>query len=116
MQQEGIEQLGFGGWSFGGAVAIQAGVIAAARTVVTFATQGYGAEVVGQLPEDSSVLLIHGDRDQTLTPYNSELVYKLAHEPKELFIFKGAGHGLDEASEEVRHLCLEWINSSLPLP
>src|SRR5579884_2227221 len=66
---EAIEQFAFVGWSFGGAVAIQAAAhIENARTVVTVATQSYGADAVADLAPDCSILLLHGTADRRLAP------------------------------------------------
>jgi hypothetical protein len=39
--------------------------------------------------------------------------YCLAHEPKRLQLYQGAGHGLEEVAEEVEHLVYEWLVTSL---
>ncbi len=99
---EGIERLALIGHSFGGAVVLQAGTATdAVRSVITLATQTYGAEVVDELPRECALLLIHGKDDTTLPPACSELIYTLAHEPKRLVILEHAGHSLDEAAETV---------------
>ncbi|MER3424150.1 MAG: hypothetical protein C4293_13940, partial [Nitrospiraceae bacterium] len=51
------------------------------------ATQGYGAEMVDQLPDGCSILLIHGTADEVLHYSNSRDVYGLAHEPKQLILY-----------------------------
>jgi len=41
----------------------------------------------------SALLLIHGDADRTVDIKESKMIYESAHEPKELWIVKGATHG-----------------------
>ena len=72
LHSEGKVALGLVGHSFGGAVVIQAGtVLDWVKTVVTLATQSFGAEAVADLAAHASILLIHGADDQTLSPTNS---------------------------------------------
>jgi alpha-beta hydrolase superfamily lysophospholipase len=99
---EGIAELALIGHSFGGAVVIQAGTASdSVRSVVTLATQAYGADVASELPEECALLLIHGADDTVLPPASSEFICTLAHEPKRLVILEHAGHLLDEAAEAV---------------
>lgn len=108
---DGIDAVGIIGHSFGGAVAIQAGVqIPETRAVITLATQSFGAEVVDQLPESSAVLLLHGERDRTLPPGASHYVHDLAREPKRLVRYPGAGHNLDEVADDVHHEVRDWVD------
>jgi dienelactone hydrolase len=111
---EGAEELGLVGHSFGGAVVIQAGAkLEAAKTVVTLATQGYHADAVLNLPPHVSILLIHGANDETLSPENSQLVYRLAKEPKKRVILEGNRHGLHESAEQVFNLVHDWLKTEL---
>jgi alpha/beta superfamily hydrolase len=114
LQSQGIESLGLVGHSFGGAVVIQAGtVLQWVKTVVTLATQGYGTDEVAQLSTHASILLIHGDQDERLSPENSRLVYQLAEQPKELRILESNSHGLLESAEEVFMLVHDWLVKEL---
>jgi pimeloyl-ACP methyl ester carboxylesterase len=114
LQSEGVGAVGTMGHSFGGAVVIQAAVASpAVRTVVTLATQSYGAWPVGELSPRASILLIHGADDQVLDPSSSEHVYSLAHDPKRLVIYPGAGHRLDEVADEVTELVRSWTVGQL---
>ena len=63
------------GHSFGGAVAIQAGIILGGycRGVVTLATQSAGCEHADQLG-DTPLLLLHGTDDEILPPETSNVV------------------------------------------
>ena len=114
---EGRDRLALVGHSFGGAVVIRAAAaLPSARTVVTLATQGYGAAPVRDLGPRCSVLLVHGTQDRVLPPSSSEYVYELAREPKRLVLYEGAGHGLVEAAAEVRALVRGWIVEELRSP
>ena len=98
------------GHSFGGAVAVQLGMAMGDHTagVVTLATQSAGcedAEGLGDVP----LLLLHGDRDEILPPFASEVVHQLAGGHGELVVLPGAGHLLSEAADELRSRLVEWI-------
>ena len=111
--------IGLVGHSFGGAVIIQAAVAAPeiVSTIVTLATQSYGAaESISKLNQGLSSLLIHGTHDKVLPLYCSQQVYQQAHEPKKIILYKGASHGLEEASEEVYELVYSWLANNLLPP
>jgi pimeloyl-ACP methyl ester carboxylesterase len=97
------------GHSFGGAVAIQAGIVLARHCagVVTLATQSAGCEDAAAL-DDTPLLLLHGARDELLPPETSEVVRMLAGHG-EVVLLPGAGHLLSEAHDEVRARLGEWI-------
>jgi len=110
LEYEGIQRSALVGHSFGGAVVIQAGVAGGTtKTVVTLATQSYGAGVVERLPGGCSILLLHGEDDDVLPPVCSEGIHDLAHKPRELRLYRGAGHALDEVAEEVYQVVHAWI-------
>ena len=111
-----IKAIGLVGHSFGGAVVIQAAVQASdvVCTLVALATQSYGAaHVISKLKHRTSTLMIHGSDDKVLPAYCSEEVYQKAHDPKQIVLCEGAGHGLDEVSEEVYELVYDWLVNSL---
>ncbi len=101
------------GHSFGGAVAIQAGIAfgSLTRGVVTLATQSAGCEDA-ELLGDTPLLLCHGDADELLPAQTSEVVRMLAGHG-ELAIFPGAGHLLEEARDELQELLFRWIAERL---
>ena len=103
------------GHSFGGAVAVQAGVLADEIVcgVVTLATQSAGCEVADRLA-GRPVLCLHGDADELLPTMCSELVAGLSG--GEVVILPGAGHLLTQAGEELRARLLEWIPATLSAP
>jgi pimeloyl-ACP methyl ester carboxylesterase len=97
------------GHSFGGAVAIQAGVVLGehCRGVVTLSTQSAGCEPAQNLG-DTPLLLLHGERDELLPPETSAVVQMIAGHG-EIVVLKGAGHLLDEAVDDVRSWLAQWI-------
>jgi hypothetical protein len=115
-EEHRIKAIGLVGHSFGGAVVIQAAVQASdmVSTLVTLATQSYGAApAISKLKQGTSALMIHGSDDKVLPVYCSEQVYRKAHEPKQIVLYKGASQGLDEVSEEVYELVYGWLVNSL---
>lgn len=116
-QEEGITSIGLVGHSFGGAVVISAASIASeniVKAVVTLATQSYGTEGVSRLKEGScSILLIHGNNDEVLSPYCSHYIYNNAQEPKKLVLYDNASHGLDEVADKVFQKVHEWFLENL---
>jgi pimeloyl-ACP methyl ester carboxylesterase len=107
--RSGARRFVCAGHSFGGAVAVQAGTTLRGfcAGVVTLATQSAGCEVAEQLG-DIPLLLVHGDRDEVLSPQDSAMVKALAGHG-DLRLYPGAGHQLDEVHLEVRKLLLDWI-------
>jgi pimeloyl-ACP methyl ester carboxylesterase len=97
------------GHSFGGAVAVQAGTTLRGfcAGVVTLATQSAGCEAA-ELLEGIPLLLVHGERDEILSPNDSAMVRSLAGHG-ELRLFPNAGHQLNEVHTELRKLLLDWI-------
>jgi fermentation-respiration switch protein FrsA (DUF1100 family) len=96
------------GHSFGGAVAIRAGIVLGHDTagVVTLATQSAGCEEAERLGE-TPVLLFHGERDELLPPQTSKLVQMLTG--GDLIVFPDTGHLLTEAADELRERLGIWI-------
>jgi alpha/beta superfamily hydrolase len=114
LKAEDIKVFGLIGHSFGGAVVIQVAFNEkSVKTVVTLATQSYGIHPISLLPESTSVLLIHGEADETLHPSSSVYAYNLAHEPKRIKIHENAGHGLNEVSDKVYNEVRDWIIDNL---
>lgn len=107
----GAERFVTVGHSFGGAVAIGAGIALPAyvKGVVTLATQSAGCESAERL-WPRPLLLLHGDRDEILPVMCSEVVSELAG-GGELVVLPGAGHLLNQgdAGRVVREKLLEWI-------
>lgn len=114
LQDEGITEIALVGYSFGGAVVIQAAAIETdlVKTVVTLATQLHGTEAVTEF-KNTSLLLIHGKKDKTLPFHSSEVVFELAHEPKSLTIISRATHTLNEAASQIYRHVYTWLTSQL---
>jgi hypothetical protein len=101
------------GHSFGGAVVIAAGAASShVRGVVSLSPQTYGAHGAGLL-SPRPLLVVHGKSDTRL-PYSCALqIYQWAREPKELVLYDGAEHRLDECRVELEKLLGEWIPATL---
>lgn len=114
LEERGIDRIALTGHSFGGAVVIQAAARSfAARTVVTLATQSYGAELAAQLGPGCSLLLIHGLADRVLPAGCSQYIHELARPPRRIILYPQAGHSLDEVADEVRQVVAAWIDAEL---
>jgi hypothetical protein len=101
------------GHSFGGAVALQVGIVLGAHCagVVMLSTQSAGCED-GAALGDTPLLLLHGDRDEILPPDTSAVVRSIVGHG-ELVILPGAGHLLNEAHDELRDRLMSWIPEHL---
>ncbi|MFQ6030436.1 MAG: alpha/beta hydrolase [Dehalococcoidia bacterium] len=101
------------GHSFGGAVVIAAGALSShIRGVVSLSPQTYGANMAGQLAP-RPLLVVHGKADSRL-PYScGAQVYDWAQEPKQLVLYEGAEHRLEECREELEELLGQWIPATL---
>ena len=98
-----IQSIGLVGHSLGGAVVIKAAAALPniVRTVVTLATQSYGAaEYVSKLGQKGcSIPLIHCTDDDVLPPICSSYVYNKASNPRSPVIMALANlrsHGITE--------------------
>lgn len=101
------------GHSFGGAVVIAAGAASGhIKGVVSLSPQTYGAGMAGQLAP-RKLLVAHGKADTRL-PFSCALqIYEWAKEPKELALFEGAEHRLEECRDELEALLSAWIPATL---
>jgi pimeloyl-ACP methyl ester carboxylesterase len=101
------------GHSFGGAVVIAAGAVSPyVRGVVSLSPQTYGAHMAGLL-SPRPLLVVHGKSDTRL-PYTCGVqIYSWAKEPKQLVLYDGAEHRLEECREELETLLGEWIPATL---
>jgi len=97
------------GHSFGGAVAVNAGIALrrVAAGVVTLSTQSAGCENAATLG-DVPLLLLHGDRDELLPVEASEAVRQLAGHG-DLVVLPGTGHLLVGVEQALRERLLAWI-------
>jgi alpha-beta hydrolase superfamily lysophospholipase len=97
------------GHSFGGAVVIAAG--AASPSVVAVAalsSQTSGAGAAGRL-SPRPLLLAHGTADEILPARCSRDLYRQANEPKQLILYPGCRHGLDECRGALDRDLLAWF-------
>ena len=101
------------GHSFGGAVVIAAASISDhIAGVVSLSPQTYGAQGAGLL-SPTPLLVAHGKADTRL-PYSCAVaIYDWAKEPKELVLYDGAEHRLDECRDELADLLRGWIPARL---
>lgn len=113
LSRRGRERIGLVGHSFGGAVVIMAGAVSQlVSAVVGLSSQTAGATRVGELAP-RPLLLVHGDRDAVLSADCSRNIYQWAGEPKELVIYPGNGHLLEECRDELRELTSRWLLEKL---
>jgi hypothetical protein len=113
-----FQRTGYGpvvlvGHSFGGAVVIAAGASSHhVRGVVSLSPQTYGANMAGLL-SPRPLLVVHG-RSDTRLPYSCGVqVHDWAREPKELVLFDGAEHRLEECQDQLESLLAKWIPETL---
>jgi hypothetical protein len=113
LEQDDVQHVVLVGHSFGGAVVITAGAVHAhVAGVVALAPQTYGARLAGQLAP-RPLLVVHGKADTRL-PYTCGVqIYDWAREPKQLVLFEGAEHRLDECAAELDQLLTQWIPTTL---
>ena len=109
----GAESLGLVGHSFGGAVAIAAGVHSpSVKAVAALSSQTYGATDVALLAP-RPLLLVHGLEDTRLPPACSEQIFRWARQPKDLVLIPGAGHGLRQCRQQLFDLLKGWLVDKL---
>ena len=108
-----VETLGIGrvvlvGHSFGGAVVINAGVVSPnVIAVAALSSQSYRADAVSRLGKP--LLLIHGEADEVLPAACSLDLYRAAREPKQLILYPGCRHGLDQCRDELDRDLSNWL-------
>lgn len=113
---EGYDPVVVVGHSFGGAVVIAAGAASPdIKGVVSLSPQTFGADKVGAV-SPRPLLVVHGKADTRL-PYScATQIHERALEPKNLVLFEGAEHRLEECREELEELLGEWIPATLAAP
>jgi dienelactone hydrolase len=108
----GMGYSGLIGWSFGGAVVIEAARDPRVKAVVTVASQSHGTQDVDRI--SAPILLIHGKADKTL-PYDCSVdIYNRAPEPKKLVLYPGADHGISQYRDEMFNLVRDWFLDYFP--
>jgi uncharacterized protein len=113
LTQGGAQPVVLVGYSFGGAVVITAGALHEhVAGVVALAPQTSGARLAGQLAP-RPLLVVHGKADTRL-PYTCRVqIYHWAQEPKQLVLYEGAEHRLDECAAALDQLLTQWILATL---
>ncbi len=108
LRQQDVKRVALLGWSFGGAVVINAGVASEMVVgVAAVACQSFGAEAVVDL-SPKSLLLMHGTDDRMTPDVCSRELYARAREPKELALYPGDDHGLTMRANEALDKLYAW--------
>ena len=103
------------GHSFGGAVVINAGAISqAVIAVVALSSQASGTDMVGDL-SPKPVIFIHGSADEVVSDHCSRDLYARAGEPKQLILYPGCRHGLDQCRDALDRDLTRWLQQVLAL-
>ena len=119
----GLDWLGSEGWrrvvlvghSFGGAVVITAGVASeAVIAVAALSSQTRGTEAVAELAP-RPLLVAHGTADEVLPDSCAKDIHRRAREPKDLILYPGCRHGLDQCREALDRDLLGWLERVLGL-
>ena len=101
------------GHSFGGAVVIAASAFSDhVAGVVSLSPQTYGAQGAGML-SPTPLLVVHGKADTRLPFSCAVAIHDWAREPRELVLYEGAEHRLDECRAELMDLLRNWIPAKL---
>ena len=101
------------GHSFGGAVVVAAGANSThVKGVVSLSPQTAGAGMAGMLAP-RKLLVVHGKADTRLPYRCAEMIYDWAKEPKELVLYEGAEHRLEECRDDLESLLTTWIPATL---
>ena len=102
------------GWSMGGASIIQVAKYLQEtgefqiNGLITLAGQSYGADPVSEL-YDIPIYIFHGTADTCMGPNVAKSIYRMANEPKELYLLKGASHFMNEKDYELKQLVYDSI-------
>ena len=106
---EGRRRVALVGHSFGGAVVITAGAASEAVIAVTaLSSQARGTEAAAAL-SPRPLMVMHGMDDEILPDACSRDIYERARQPKELILYPGCRHGLDQCREELDRDLAGWL-------
>ncbi len=106
---EGRRQVALVGHSFGGAVVITAGAASeAVIAVAALSSQARGTEAAAAL-SPRPLMVMHGTDDEILPDACSRDIYERARQPKELILYPGCRHGLDQCREELDRDLAGWL-------
>jgi pimeloyl-ACP methyl ester carboxylesterase len=113
LESLGRTRVALVGHSFGGAVAITAGVESPeVVAVAALSSQTYGTGAVSYL-SPRPLLLLHGMDDEILPDACSRDLYNRARQPKDLRLYPKCRHGLDECRDDVDRDLLAWLRKVL---
>ena len=105
----GYKRLALIGHSFGGAVAISAAPYSdKVKAVVGLSSQSAGAEKVADIAP-RPLLLVHGAEDEIIPLRAARFIYQWAKQPKEIRVYKGSDHSLNQCKEELDALLKGWL-------
>ena len=106
---EGRRRVALVGHSFGGAVVITAGAASeAVIAVAALSSQARGTEAAAAL-SPRPLMVMHGMDDEILPDACSRDIYERARQPKELILYPGCRHGLDQCREELDRDLAGWL-------
>jgi fermentation-respiration switch protein FrsA (DUF1100 family) len=115
LEMLGKDQIVLVGHSFGGAVVINAGLISeAVIAVAALSSQTAGTNQVAKL-SPKPLLLVHGEADEVLPASCSQDIYARAGDPKELILYPGCLHGLDQCRDDLDRDLTRWLKEVLGL-
>lgn len=115
LEMLGKDQIVLVGHSFGGAVVINAGLISeAVIAVAALSSQTAGTDQVAKL-SPKPLLLVHGEADEVLPASCSQDIYARAGDPKELILYPGCLHGLDQCRDDLDRDLTRWLKEVLGL-
>jgi dienelactone hydrolase len=110
---QGRRRVALVGHSFGGAVVIAAGAAREeAVAVAALSSQTAGTELAGSLAP-RPLLVVHGLADEILPASCSRSIHRRAAEPKEIILYPGCRHGLDECRDALDRDLFDWLSRVL---
>lgn len=114
LAEHGLCNVGVVGFSFGGAVAIEAAALRPqVRAVVLLASQGLGTDRVDEIAP-RPLLVVYPVGDEVVPPeLASEDIFARAGEPKELVRLASSDHYLTDRAPEVEALVASWLEARL---
>ncbi|WP_262272375.1 alpha/beta hydrolase [Microvirga yunnanensis] len=113
LESIGKDRIVLVGHSFGGAVVINAGAASdAVIAVAALSSQTAGTQPVSKI-SPKPVIFIHGEKDEILPPSCSRDLHARAGEPKELIVYPGCLHGLDQCREALDRDLSRWLRRVL---
>ncbi len=78
--------------------------------VAALSSQTAGTDLAREL-EAKPLFLAHGSADRVLPEQCSRDIYQRVSGPKQLKLYPGCGHGLDECRDQLEQDLLAWIKT-----